>query len=149
MWRWWSAEVGWSRPPPAASRSARPASAPAGWGPSDREAADDRLPRLPRLEAVERGRAGRRARRRLPGAGRLAARPGPVRRAEAPMILAAWLLQLPFRLLAVLGLRRSVILACLLVLAVTAYGVAQDLGLLEPPAKAAPVPRRAAGQPGP
>ena len=30
-----------------------------------------------------------------------------------------------------LGLRGTVILACLLVLAVTAYGVAQDLGLLE------------------
>jgi membrane-bound lytic murein transglycosylase B len=33
-----------------------------------------------------------------------------------------------------------VILACLLVLLVTAYGVAQDLGLLEAPAKAAPTP---------
>jgi membrane-bound lytic murein transglycosylase B len=54
------------------------------------------------------------------------------------MILAVWLLSLPFRLLAALGLRRSVILACLLVLAVTAYGVAQDLGLIEPPAQAAP-----------
>jgi membrane-bound lytic murein transglycosylase B len=65
------------------------------------------------------------------------------------MILAVWLLSLPFRLLAALGLRRSVILACLLVLAVTAYGVAEDLGLLEPPAQAAPAPRRVAGQPGP
>jgi hypothetical protein len=65
------------------------------------------------------------------------------------MILAAWLLSLPFRLLAALGLRRSVILACLLVLAVTAYGVAQDLGLLEPPAHAAPARRPAAGQPSP
>src|SRR5215204_4361731 len=46
-----------------------------------------------------------------------------------------------------LGLRGSVILACLLVLAVTCYGVAQDLGLLEAPAKAAP--KRAAGQPTP
>jgi hypothetical protein len=63
------------------------------------------------------------------------------------MILAAWLLFLPIRLLAALGLRRSVILACLFVLAVTAYGVAQDLGLLEPPAQAAPAPRSAAGQP--
>jgi membrane-bound lytic murein transglycosylase B len=62
------------------------------------------------------------------------------------MILAVWLLSLPFRLLAALGLRRSVILACLLVLAVTAYGVAEDLGLLEPPAQAAPVLRPAAGQ---
>jgi membrane-bound lytic murein transglycosylase B len=65
------------------------------------------------------------------------------------MILALWLLSLPFRLLAALGLRRSVILACLLVLAVTAYGVAQDLGLVEPPAEAAPAPTPAAGQPSP
>ena len=65
------------------------------------------------------------------------------------MILAAWLLSLPFRLLAALGLRRSVILACLLVLAVTAYGVAEDLGVLEPPAQAAPAPTPAAGQPTP
>jgi membrane-bound lytic murein transglycosylase B len=35
-----------------------------------------------------------------------------------------------------------VILACLLVLAVTAYGVAQDLGLLETPAKAARAPKK-------
>jgi soluble lytic murein transglycosylase-like protein len=65
------------------------------------------------------------------------------------MILAAWLLSLPFRLLATLGLRRSVILACLAVLAVTAYGVAQDLGLIEPPAQANPAPNRTAGQPRP
>ena len=56
------------------------------------------------------------------------------------MILAVWLLSLPFRALAALGLRRSVILACLLVLAVTAYGVADDLGLLNPPAAAKPTP---------
>jgi peptidoglycan DL-endopeptidase CwlO len=63
------------------------------------------------------------------------------------MILALWLLSFPFRLLAALGLRRSVILACLFVLAVTAYGVAEDLGLLEPPARAAPVRKKpAAGQ---
>jgi hypothetical protein len=65
------------------------------------------------------------------------------------MILAAWLLSLPFRLLAALGLRRSIILACLLVLAVTAYGVAQDLGLVDPPAMAAPARTPAAGQPRP
>jgi membrane-bound lytic murein transglycosylase B len=65
------------------------------------------------------------------------------------MILAAWLLSLPFRFLAALGLRRSVILACLLVLAVTAHGVAEDLGVLEPPARAAPAPKPAAGQPRP
>jgi membrane-bound lytic murein transglycosylase B len=65
------------------------------------------------------------------------------------MILAAWLLSLPFRLLAALGLRRSVILACLFVLAVTAYGVAEDLGLIDPPAQAAPARKPAAGQPTP
>jgi hypothetical protein len=48
-----------------------------------------------------------------------------------------------------LGLRGTVILACLLVLAVTAYGVAQDLGLVEPPAQASPAPKPAAGQPRP
>ena len=65
------------------------------------------------------------------------------------MSLAAWLLSLPFRLLAALGLRRSVILACLFVLAVTAYGVAEDLGLVEPPAHAAPAPKPAVRQPSP
>jgi hypothetical protein len=65
------------------------------------------------------------------------------------MILAVWLLSLPFRLLAALGLRRSVILACLFMLAVTAYGVAQDLGGLEPPARAAPAPKPAPRQPTP
>jgi membrane-bound lytic murein transglycosylase B len=65
------------------------------------------------------------------------------------MIGAVWLLSLPFRLLAALGLRRSVILACLFVLTVTAYGVAQDLDLLEPPAQAAPAPKPTTGQPSP
>jgi hypothetical protein len=50
------------------------------------------------------------------------------------VIAAAWLLTLPFRL----GLRRTLILACVLVLAVTGYGVAGDLGLLDPPAAARP-----------
>ena len=63
--------------------------------------------------------------------------------------LAVWLAALPVRVLAALGLRRSVILACLLVLAVTAYGIAEDLGLLEPPAQAAPARTPAAGQPRP
>jgi hypothetical protein len=44
------------------------------------------------------------------------------------MILADWL-SLPFRFLAALGLRCTIILACLFILAVTGYGVAQDLGL--------------------
>ena len=49
------------------------------------------------------------------------------------------------RLLAALGLRRSLILACLFVLAVTAYGVAEDLGLLDPPAAAQADPAALAG----
>jgi membrane-bound lytic murein transglycosylase B len=65
------------------------------------------------------------------------------------MILAVWLLALPFRLLAALGLRRSVILACLFVLVVTVYGVAEDLGVLDPPAQAAPARRPSTGQPTP
>jgi membrane-bound lytic murein transglycosylase B len=65
------------------------------------------------------------------------------------MMLAGWLLSLPLRMLAALGLRRSVILACLFVLAVTAYGVAEDLGMLEPPAQADPVPKPTTGQPRP
>jgi hypothetical protein len=55
-----------------------------------------------------------------------------------PVILAAWLALAPLRLLAAMGLRRSLILVCLFVLAVTAYGVAGDLGLLDPPAAAKP-----------
>jgi hypothetical protein len=63
--------------------------------------------------------------------------------------LAVWLALLPLRLLMWLGVRGSIILACLLVLAVTAYGVAEDLGLLQPPARAtqaatAPAPSRTA-----
>jgi membrane-bound lytic murein transglycosylase B len=65
------------------------------------------------------------------------------------MMLAAWLMSLPFRLLAALGPRRSVILACLFVLAVTAYGVAQDLGLIDPPARAAPARKPTAVPPSP
>jgi membrane-bound lytic murein transglycosylase B len=65
------------------------------------------------------------------------------------MILAVWLLSFPFRLLAALGLRRSIILACLFVLAVTAYGAAEDLGVIDPPARAAPARKPAAGQPAP
>jgi hypothetical protein len=66
------------------------------------------------------------------------------------MILAVWLALAPVRLLAALGLRRSLILICLVVLAVTAYGVAQDLGLLDPPAAAKPTrPTRPGRQAGP
>jgi membrane-bound lytic murein transglycosylase B len=53
-------------------------------------------------------------------------------------------------LLRALGLRGTIVLACLLVLAVTAYGVAQDLSLLEAPAQAPPAPKKpVAGQPRP
>jgi hypothetical protein len=48
--------------------------------------------------------------------------------------LAAFVLSLPLRIAWQLGLRRSLIVACLLVLAVSGYGVADDLGLLDPPA---------------
>ena len=65
------------------------------------------------------------------------------------MMLAVWLLSLPLRLLAALGLRGTIILACLFVLAVTAYGVAEDLGVLDPPAQAAPARKPTGDQPGP
>jgi hypothetical protein len=52
--------------------------------------------------------------------------------------LAVWLALLPLRLLLALGVRGSIILACLLMLAVTAYGVAEDLGLLNPPPRLPP-----------
>jgi membrane-bound lytic murein transglycosylase B len=66
------------------------------------------------------------------------------------MSLAVWLALAPLRLLAALGLRRSLILVCLFVLAVTSYGVAGDLGLLDPPAAAKPIHRpRPAREAGP
>jgi hypothetical protein len=54
------------------------------------------------------------------------------------VILAVWLLALPFRIVARLGVRGTVAAVCLLVLAVTGYGIATDLGLLDPPAHATP-----------
>jgi hypothetical protein len=48
--------------------------------------------------------------------------------------LAAWVLSLPLRIAWQLGLRRTLMVGCLLVLAVTGYGVADDLRLLDPPA---------------
>jgi hypothetical protein len=66
------------------------------------------------------------------------------------VILAAWLLALPFRIAARLGVRGTVVAACLAVLAVTGYGVAADLGLLDPPAHARPRrPRAPAAGPPP
>jgi hypothetical protein len=59
------------------------------------------------------------------------------------MILAVWLLALPLRIVARLGIRGTLVLVCLLVLAVTGSGMAADLGLLDPPAAARPAtPRR-------
>jgi membrane-bound lytic murein transglycosylase B len=42
----------------------------------------------------------------------------------------------------VLGVRGTIVLACVLVLVVTAYGVAQDLGMADPPARAKAAPTR-------
>jgi hypothetical protein len=50
--------------------------------------------------------------------------------------LAAFLLSLPLRIAWQLGARRTLMVVCLLVLAITAYGVADDLGLLDRPAHA-------------
>jgi hypothetical protein len=51
--------------------------------------------------------------------------------------LAAWVLTLPLRIAWQLGPRRTLIGVCLLVLAVTGYGVAEDLGLVgNPPTQA-------------
>jgi hypothetical protein len=58
--------------------------------------------------------------------------------------LAGWLALLPLRIALRLGLRGTVILVCLLVLVVTAYGIAGDLGLLDPPAQAQTRPARQA-----
>jgi hypothetical protein len=60
------------------------------------------------------------------------------------VILAVWLLALPLRIAARLGFRGTLVAVCLLVLAVIGYGVAADLGLLDPPASAQPA-RRAPG----
>jgi membrane-bound lytic murein transglycosylase B len=49
-----------------------------------------------------------------------------------------------------LGLSGTIVLACLLILTVCVYGVAQDLGLLDPPAQASPAPKPVTGcRPGP
>jgi hypothetical protein len=62
--------------------------------------------------------------------------------------LAVWLALLPLRIAVRLGLRGTVVVVCLLVLAVTGYGVAGDLGLLDPPAHAKPA-RKPTPAPGP
>jgi hypothetical protein len=62
--------------------------------------------------------------------------------------VAAWVLTLPLRIAWQLGPRRTLVVVCLLVLGITVYGVAEDLGLLERPAAARPArpprPSRAA-----
>ena len=52
------------------------------------------------------------------------------------IVLAAWVVTLPLRIAWQLGVRRSLILVCLLVLVVCVDGVAGDLGLGDPPAQA-------------
>jgi hypothetical protein len=59
--------------------------------------------------------------------------------------LAVWVLVLPFRVAGLLGLRRTLIAGCLLVLGVVGYGVAQDLGALAAPTR--PRPAQAADRP--
>jgi hypothetical protein len=54
--------------------------------------------------------------------------------------LAVWVLVLPFRVAGLLGLRRTLLAGCLLVLGVVAYGVAEDLGALATPARPRPAP---------
>jgi hypothetical protein len=64
------------------------------------------------------------------------------------IVVAAWLALLPLRIAVRLGVRGTVVLVCLLVLGVTAYGVAGDLGLLDPAASARPAtPRRPSAPP--
>jgi hypothetical protein len=58
--------------------------------------------------------------------------------------LTVWVLVLPFRVAGLLGLRRTLIAGCLLVLGVVGYGVAEDLGALAGPTQPQPAP--AAGQ---
>jgi hypothetical protein len=58
--------------------------------------------------------------------------------------LAGWLALLPLRIALRLGVRGTVVLVCLLVLGVTAHGIAGDLGLLDPPAQAQARPARQA-----
>jgi hypothetical protein len=54
--------------------------------------------------------------------------------------LAVWVLVLPFRVAGLLGLRRTLVVGCLLVLGVVGYGVAEDLGALAAPARPRPAP---------
>jgi hypothetical protein len=54
--------------------------------------------------------------------------------------LAVWVLVLPFRVAGLLGLRRTLLAGCLLVLGVVGYGVAQDLGALAAPTRPRPAP---------
>jgi hypothetical protein len=56
--------------------------------------------------------------------------------------LAGWLALLPLRIAMRLGVRGTVVLVCLLVLGITAHGIAGDLGLLDPPAQAQARPTR-------
>jgi hypothetical protein len=55
--------------------------------------------------------------------------------------LVAWVLLLPLRVALRLGLRGTVVAVCLVVLAVSVWGMAEDLGLLDP-AQASPAHRK-------
>jgi hypothetical protein len=57
--------------------------------------------------------------------------------------LAVWALLAPFRGAGWLGLRRTLLVGCLLVLGVTVHGVAEDAGLLATPTRPAPATSRA------
>jgi hypothetical protein len=56
--------------------------------------------------------------------------------------LVVWALLAPFRVAALLGLRRTLVVGCVLVLGVTVHGVAEDAGLLATPTR----PRPATGR---
>jgi len=62
--------------------------------------------------------------------------------------LAVWALLLPLRVAVLLGLRRTLVVGCLLVLGVTVHGVAEDAGLLAAPARPTPA-TGGASRPGP
>ena len=65
------------------------------------------------------------------------------------LALAVWALLLPVRVAAWLGLRRTLVVGCLLVLGVTVYGVATDLGLLASPAPTRPALATGQARPSP
>jgi len=64
--------------------------------------------------------------------------------------LAVWGLLLPVRVAVLLGLRRTLVVGCLLVLGITGYGIAEDTGLLAAPTRPArATPATGQARPGP